>query len=182
MSGTDPSGRDAGLWIRQAAPGDIPAIKRVIFDALTTYGLQPEPEGTDADLDHIDEVYRDGLFEVLVDADGNIVGTVGLAPADEPGAVELRKMYFAPAVRGKGWGSTLLARMIEKARAMGFRSMVLETASPLREAIILYRRFGFRERVGEPCVARCDQAFELELSAWQGPPRPVRCLQEVEND
>ena len=59
------------------------------------FGLTPEPGGTDADLNDIETEYfeRGGLFEILEDANGNLLGTVGLFPLDEQ-TVELRKMYF----------------------------------------------------------------------------------------
>lgn len=44
--------------------------------------------------------------------------------------------------------------------------MHLETASQLREAIALYRRFGFRQLPACPDVPRCDQVFELSLQDW----------------
>lgn len=40
----------------------------------------------------------------------------------------------------------------------------LETASVLKEAIALYRKFGFREYHPTELCSRCDQAYILDLS------------------
>jgi len=44
------------------------------------------------------------VFEVVVDAENQIVGTVGLYPLDTRNC-ELRKMYLLPACRGQGMGT-----------------------------------------------------------------------------
>jgi ribosomal protein S18 acetylase RimI-like enzyme len=52
--------------------------------------------------------------------------------------------------------------MIERAADLGFKRIYLETNTRLKEAIGLYRKFGFIE-TDEKHAARCDQAFILEL-------------------
>ena len=41
--------------------------------------------------------------------------------------------------------------------------MGIETATPLKEAVALYKKFGFNEYQPTHMAARCDQAFELYL-------------------
>jgi putative acetyltransferase len=41
--------------------------------------------------------------------------------------------------------------------------MVLETASVLKEAVALYRRYGFQPYQAEHVASRCDQTYALEL-------------------
>jgi putative acetyltransferase len=72
-------------------------------------------------------------------------------------------MYFAPELRGHGWGKKTLTRMIGRARELGFNRIYLETASQLKEAIGLYRSFGFTQTCEGMHSERCDQAFFLEL-------------------
>lgn len=156
---------------RPATNADGKRIRALIYSVLEEYGLVPEPGGTDADIENVEENYlgRGGVFEVLEDAQGNLLGTVGLYPMPpaEPSVneetVELRKMYFAPELRGRGWGKKTLTRMIERARELGFKRIYLETASPLKEAIGLYQSFGFTKTCEGMHSERCDQAFFLEL-------------------
>jgi putative acetyltransferase len=152
------------IIFRSANNGDREAIKKIVYGVLEEYGLVPEPGGTDTDLEDIDKNYlrRGGVFDVLEDTRGNIMGTVGLYPMDAK-TVELRKMYFLPALRGQGWGKKTMHRMIERARQLGFKRIILETHSSLKEAVGLYKSFGFTESCEGKHSARCDQTFSLEL-------------------
>jgi putative acetyltransferase len=159
------------IMFRSATNEDAGQIKKIVYGVLEEYGLVPEPGGTDTDLEDIDKNYlqRGGVFEVLEDTGGNMMGTVGLYPMPYPidgetsKTVELRKMYFLPALRGQGWGKKTLTRMIERARELGFERIILETHSSLKEAIGLYKSFGFAESCEGKHSARCDQTFSLEL-------------------
>lgn len=150
--------------IRPATDRDGETVRELVFGVLIEYGLQPDPGGTDADLDAIERTYhqRGGAFDVVEDAEGRLVGTVGLYATDVH-SFELRKMYLAPAARGRGLGKWLLARSVRMARSKGAKRVTLETASALTEAIALYRAFGFRPLPGAHCAARCDQVLVLDL-------------------
>jgi GNAT superfamily N-acetyltransferase len=63
----------------------------------------------------------------------------GQAPA------ELKRMWLAPEVRGRGLGRRLLAELERHAYDAGVRTVRLETNSALKEAIRLYRVSGYRE-------------------------------------
>lgn len=152
------------ITIRSATNADCENIKNLVFGVLREYDLTPEPNGTDADLSDIESSYinRGGLFEVLEDAEGNLLGTIGLFPLDAE-TVELRKMYFAKDLRGRGYGKKTLERMIEKARELGFKQIHLETASVLKEAIALYEKYGFQPTAEGMHSERCDTAYNLVI-------------------
>lgn len=151
------------LNIRLATNSDIDGIKTVVFGVLKEYGLEPDPNTTDKDLDSIEAHYSEngGYFGVVEECNC-IVATIGLYRVDEI-TCELRKMYALPDHRGKGLGKRLMEFALNKAKEMGFKRVVLETASPLNEAIGLYKRFGFQEFEPEHMSPRCDQAMELYL-------------------
>jgi putative acetyltransferase len=117
-----------------------------------------------ADLNDIESEYlkRGGLFEVLEDKDGKLVGTVGLFPLDTE-TVELRKMYFDESLRGRGFGKKTLERMIEKSRESGFKRIYLETATVLKAAAALYEKYGFQPTTDGIHSQRCDAAYFLDL-------------------
>jgi len=154
----------ADFVIRPASNADRSRVKAFVFGILTEYGLSPDAQTTDADLEDIEESYikRGGCFELLEDMQGQLLGTVGLYPVDAE-ICELRKMYLAPYARGRGWGRLLLERTVSQARQLGFKHVTLETASVLKEAIRLYVSFGFRETPAKHLSARCDQAYILDL-------------------
>jgi putative acetyltransferase len=156
----------AGITIRVASNNDSERVRALVFNVLAEFGLQPDPETTDSDLKNIEAHYlsRGGLFEVIEDQKGILLGSVGIYPIDV-NTCELRKMYFIPQVRGSGLGSHILQRTIDQARRLGFKRMVLETSSKLEAANRLYTRFGFQPITSDHLASRADQAYALELSA-----------------
>lgn len=154
----------ADYTFRDARESDEPEIRALVFAILDEHELAPDPCGADADLDDVMHHYfgRGGTFRLLVSESGHIVGCGGLYPLSTKEA-EVRKMYFAPHVRGRGLGRVLLTELIAFARAHGFQRVVLETASVLNPAISLYTRFGFQPVQRDHAANRCDQAFALDL-------------------
>jgi putative acetyltransferase len=150
--------------LRPATNADCEAVRNLVFTVLGEYGLKPDPGCTDADLNDIERSYfaRGGVFHVLEERDGTVVGSYGLYPM-ESGVCELRKMYLRRSHRGKGLGRRLLENALARARQSGFRRITLETASVLKEAIRLYERYGFKPCQAEHLSCRCDQAYVLDL-------------------
>ena len=148
------------LTLRAATNRDREAIETLVFGVLAEYGLKPDPGTTDSDLRNIEVSYIEcgGMFDVLVDENGQLVGSVGLCPVSRS-VCELRKMYLAAPARRRGYGRCLLERALSRARELGFTRVVLETASVLREAVALYERYGFRRYTPEHVAARCDAAY-----------------------
>lgn len=151
------------MKIRDASNADIPAIRELVFGVLTSYRLNPDPTGTDRDLDDVETNYFNGggRFSVLEDK-GRIIGSYGLWRIDDH-ECELRKMYLSADCRGKGFGKLLLDHALRSAEELGFRAVCLETASILKEAIALYVKFGFTPYRAAHLSARCDQAYRKEL-------------------
>jgi putative acetyltransferase len=135
-----------------------------VYGVLKEYGLKPDPAATDIDLKDIEQSYfqRGGVFYVLEEEDGAIIGAYGLYRLKKS-TCELRKMYLHNSYRGKGLGKLLLEDALAKAGQIGFKKMTLETASVLKEAISLYKSYGFVEYEPEHLSSRCDQAFMLRL-------------------
>ncbi len=156
--------KDQRPRLRPADNKDCEKIADLVFSILKEYNLKPDPVATDADIKDIEQSYfeRGGTFYVLEEKDGSIIGAYGLYPVDRQ-TCELRKMYLHNSYRGKGLGKLLLEDALSKARQIGFKKMTLETASVLKEAISLYKSYGFVEYQPEHLSSRCDQAFVLEL-------------------
>ncbi len=149
---------------RAATNADREQIRDLVFGVLTEYGLKPDPDGIDTDLKDIEQSYfsRGGKFSVLEDADGRIIATCALYAMDKA-TCELRKMYIRPEHRGRGYGKQLLEAALSQARRMGFETMTLETATVLKEAVCLYKSYGFKPYESAHLCWRCDQAYTLEL-------------------
>ena len=87
-------------------------------------------------------------------------------PSSHPDGVTIRSATRADSEavrRGRGLGRRLLDHSLARARVLGFRVVVLQTATILGDAIALYRRAGFRPYEPAHRVPRCDVALRLDL-------------------
>ena len=136
----------------------------MVSSVLTEFQLPFDLNDKDADLLDIEKMYIEsgGIFEVIEDQSGRLLGTYGLFPLNDIGC-ELRKMYFLPEIRCIGLGREVLERAVNHARRLGFKAIVLETVSVLEQAIKLYERFGFVPARFDHPSQRVDQKFILEL-------------------
>jgi putative acetyltransferase len=91
--------------------------------------------------------HPDGVFLVVRDDDGRALGCGGICRFDETRA-ELKRMYVEPRSRGLGLGRRLLVELEDRARALGYAGIVLETGDRQPESVGLYVSAGF-ERI--PC-------------------------------
>ena len=153
---------------RPANNHDVSAIQTLVFSVLNSYGLSPDPTGTDQDLLDLEQAYFQvgGYFGVVENATSKIVGCFGLYPIDAQTA-EVRKMYLLPEARGQGLGKACLTRLLAYAHQQGFQRLQLETNAVLKEAISLYLKFGFVPLTGHVHSGRCDQAYYLDLKEKQ---------------
>jgi GNAT superfamily N-acetyltransferase len=82
-----------------------------------------------------------GIF-VIARADGVAAGCGALRRRDEA-TIEVKRMYVAPEMRGRGIARKILDHLEGAARTMGAERLVLETGIHQEEAIGLYRKAGF---------------------------------------
>ncbi|HEY8735072.1 MAG TPA: GNAT family N-acetyltransferase, partial [Puia sp.] len=107
---------------------------------------------------------NNGFFGVVInERTGAIVGTFGLAAINQS-LCELRKMYLSKKFRGGGIGKFILLTAIDISKQLHYHKIILETVTPLKEAIALYRQSGFIEITPHTINARVDKAFELDIS------------------
>ena len=101
-------------------------------------------------------------------ATGLALGTCALIKRGD-NVVELAKMGVFKSGRGHGLGKLLLSAAIEKARAMGFNKIYLETNSKLAPALGLYRHLGFVQMAfpWASDYSRADVYMELDLDPTQ---------------
>jgi len=151
--------------LRPANNKDCDKVTSLVYSILREYDLKPDPACTDADIKDIESSYfnRGGMFFVLEAKDSSIIGAYGLYPIDKK-TCELRKMYLHKTHRGKGLGKFLLDDALSKARKIGFKRIILETASVLKEAIALYKSYGFVQYNPQHMSSRCDKAYQLDLN------------------
>lgn len=146
--------------IRGWEKSDRNAAAEVIRSVLAEYGLPWEPTGADRDVLEVEEFYltTGGEFWVI-ERQGQLVGTGAYYPIRRgKKAVEIRKMYLLPVVRGLGLGKYLLRKLEQEIGAKGFREIWIETASVLKEAVKLYESSDYQPADGVE-TARCDRVY-----------------------
>lgn len=146
--------------IRAWEPRDREAAAAIIRNALTEYGLPWEPAGADRDVLDVETFYTavGGEFWV-VEQQGQLVGTGAYYPIQRGNqAVEIRKMYLSPLVRGQGLGKYLLQQLEKAIADRGFQEIWIETASVLKEGVKLYEISGYQPATGVE-TKRCDRVY-----------------------
>jgi putative acetyltransferase len=146
--------------IRSWEARDRESAANLIRDVLGEYGLPWQPDTADRDVIAIEDCYLvpGGEFWV-VERDNTIVGTAAYYPIERGDrAVEIRKMYLSPTVRGQGLGKFLLHTLETAIQQRGFREIWIETASVLTEAVQLYEKSSYLPATGVE-TARCDRVY-----------------------
>jgi putative acetyltransferase len=151
--------------IRNWQKSDRNLAAEVIRQVLEEYGLPWQPELADRDVIEVEPHYLDrgGEFWV-VELEGQIVGTAAYYPVEHDSlGVEIRKMYLLAEVRGKGLGKYLLLQLEKAIALLGYTTIYIETASVLKEAVILYAKNHYQPMT-EVATARCDRAYYKKLN------------------
>jgi len=137
-----------------AAGPQLEEVRTLFLEYARSLGFSLCFQGFDEELRALPGMYAPPRGRLLLAIeDGGPAGCVGLHEWDGP-AAEMKRLYVRPAFRGRGLGRTLseaaLAEAPEaalaEARALGYRSVRLDTVpSLMQSAIALYRELGFRE-------------------------------------
>jgi ribosomal protein S18 acetylase RimI-like enzyme len=126
-------------------PHDHASVLTLFRDYVAGLGIDLGFQGIDAELASLPGKYArpDGLV-LLAWEGGEPVGVVAYRRF-APGECEMKRLYVAPAARGRGAGRQLCDRLLAEARAAGYRRMLLDTGDWLVAALALYRALGFTE-------------------------------------
>ena len=78
----------------------------------------------------------------LARIDGKTAGCVGLTRNDDE-YCELKRLYIRPEFRGKHLSKTLIEKVIDDAKSIGYKYMRLDTFPFMNAAVKLYEKYGF---------------------------------------
>ena len=85
-----------------------------------------------------------GDIFVTINQGEEIIGTAGLLRLSEEDAL-VKRFYLAKHLRGSGLASSLFAYLVDKARVMGYATLVLDVPSTNERAIRFYEKQGMEE-------------------------------------
>jgi GNAT superfamily N-acetyltransferase len=129
---------------------------------LRQYGIDRGDGPWDDDLRDIMSTYlaTRGEFLVAVNSD-RLVGMGGLRQVDAAIA-EIKRMRVRPDFQRRGIGTAILQRLVDRARELGYRSLILDTTALQVPAQKLYLKNGFVE-VGSRADGIHELCFRKEL-------------------
>jgi len=151
----------AGEAEQEAARGLILEYLRwIAATALTHYQLTFDIDAmVRSDIEDRAKFYPPyGRFYLVRHGDAHV--GVGCLKRLSPEVGELQRMYVQPGARGIGAGRLLLKQLVDDARALGHRSLRLESLKALATAHALYRSAGFVET---------DPYADNSMRAYQAP-------------
>lgn len=152
------------MLIRDETPGDIPAIGRVVTEAMR---LLPQATGTEAAI--VERLRADGALTLSLVAEeaGEVVGYLAASAARigrQEGWGLIGPLAVLPARHRRGIGSALMAEALRRLRATCRGAALVGDPA-------YYGRFGFRAFPGlgvAGCPPEVVQALPFDGSAPQG--------------
>lgn len=137
------------IVIRDFKREDQQAARSLILEGLAERWEALDPT-LNPDLDDIACTYAAAVFLVAVER-GQLVGTGALIP-EAAGVGRIVRMSVARSHRRHGIGRRLLQALLQRARALGYCQLVLETTATWVDAIAFYQAHDFHpiaERDGD---------------------------------
>ena len=129
--------------IRPALEDDLNAIRELLEEYQQWLGLDLSFQGFRAEVDGLPGAYAPPHGALLLAEFGDAAaGMVALRRVDAE-RCEMKRLFVRSAARGHGLGRQLATRIIDEARARGYREIVLDTLPVMTDAQRLYVSLGF---------------------------------------
>lgn len=102
-------------------------------------------QSVDAEMQNLPAMYSGAVGSLLLcrAEGGEYAGMVAIRQKGE-GICEMKRLYVLPQFHGYGIGKKLSQMIIEKAKELGYKTMVLDTLERLQPALKLYEALGFQ--------------------------------------
>lgn len=137
------------LSLRDATLADLADITGIyresVLNGVATYEIAPPSE---AEMhDRFETIIGNGYpYVVAVDGAGAVIGYAYASAFRTRAAYRFLvedSIYLAPKARGKGAGKALLAELVQRCTALGFRQMVAVIGGAHPASIAVHRSLGF---------------------------------------
>jgi putative acetyltransferase len=124
-----------------ASPVGAPLVTAQWRELMRRYGVPDDVDATD-DLLAEQLAPPHGVF--LVGRVGGIAVACGGVRRHDATTGEVKRMYVVPGHRGNGHSRTVLRALEDRAHALGYARLILETGLMQPEAMALYEAEGYR--------------------------------------
>jgi len=132
---------DTDISLRKADIDNIEQIKEILYCSLKEYKIAIPYNYSISDIDSINlENNTIRVFVLLRDI--SVIGFIVLRPMTLD-CIELKRLYLTSSERGRGLGSYLLNYAMHFAKKNQYKSIRLETTLKFKEAVSLYKKYGF---------------------------------------
>jgi ribosomal protein S18 acetylase RimI-like enzyme len=140
------------LKIRRYQPQDNKAVKELHYAGLAQFGVAVDPYH-DSDLDDIENIYINNHGDFLVGLEGGEIVAMGAIRKVSETCGEIKRIRVRQDCQRRGYGQTILLKLMEIAAALGYTELRLDTVAHNTPARRLFEMFGFtkthRGKVGD---------------------------------
>ena len=123
---------------------EIAEVRKLFVEYANSLGFSLCFQGFDKELESLPGQYTPPAGRLFLSAhNSRIAGCIALKPLD-PTTCEMKRLYLRDEFRGLGLGRIMALKLIEEARKIGYRTMMLDTIEDkMKSAVSLYRSLGF---------------------------------------
>lgn len=161
------------VLVRAATPDELSMVGAVTVAAYEADGLLVANPEYVHELSDAARRAEHGELLVAVSGSGELLGSVTVvrpgseyAEISRGGELEFRMLSTAPAARGRGVGEALTRAVLDRARELGLRRVVLSSLDSMKAAHRLYERIGFTrlpERDWQPVPGFWLRAYTVDV-------------------
>ena len=133
-------------FVQAQSPEEIEITRGLFKEYASGLNIDLCFQNFDQEVNGLPGNYAPPLGRLLLAIDGEqVAGCIALRSLGD-GDSEMKRLYVRPEFRGRGQGKKLVTTLVDAAREIGYKRMLLDTLpGKMDEAIALYRSLGFRE-------------------------------------
>jgi ribosomal protein S18 acetylase RimI-like enzyme len=134
------------MFVKEAITDEeIAEARALVVEMVESLGVNLDFQHFDQEIAQFPGEYARPTGCLLIAREGGeAVGCVALRKIDDR-VCEMKRLYVRPQFHSRGWGKALAVAATERARALGYERMRLDTLPTMRAAAALYRSLGFEE-------------------------------------
>ncbi len=126
------------------SPAQISLVRRLFKEYAASIGISLCFQNFEEELASLPGRYARPTGALwLAEFEGKLAGCVALRALGRH-ICEMKRLYVRPEYRGQQIGRALAERVLEEARQLGYRAIVLDTLSSMKPARALYASLGFK--------------------------------------